>query len=104
MEHQRFFAKSPWFEAWPTETRGLLLAFWRSLFAMLLLIPLVRRPQWRWADAADGSVLCRYDLVVHDCHGQRFSRQRDLVAVHRTGMGHHLKQLDSEGATDAALT
>jgi drug/metabolite transporter, DME family len=43
-----FFAKSPWFEAWPSETRGLLLAFWRSLFAMLLLIPLVRRPEWRW--------------------------------------------------------
>lgn len=43
-----FFAKSPWFESWPTETRGLLLAFWRSLFAMLLLIPLVRKPEWRW--------------------------------------------------------
>ncbi len=43
-----FFAKSPWFEGWPVETRGLLLAFWRSLFAMLLLIPLVRKPEWRW--------------------------------------------------------
>lgn len=43
-----FFAKSPWFEGWPVDTRGLLLAFWRSLFAMVLLIPLVRKPVWRW--------------------------------------------------------
>ena len=51
-----FFAKSPWFEAWPFESRGLLLAFWRSLFAMLLLIPLVRKPTWRWQMAP--MVLC----------------------------------------------
>ncbi len=43
-----FFAKAPWFEDWPKETRGLLLAFWRSFFAMLLLLPLVRKPTWRW--------------------------------------------------------
>lgn len=41
-----FFAKSPWFDAWPEEVRGLMLGFWRSLFAVVILIPLVRRPKW----------------------------------------------------------
>ncbi|MBX3422889.1 MAG: EamA family transporter [Pirellulaceae bacterium] len=40
------FAKSPWFDGWPAEMRGLMLAFWRSLFAALVLVPWVRRPQW----------------------------------------------------------
>ncbi len=40
------FAKAPIFESWPPETRGILLAFWRALFAGLLLLPAVRRPQW----------------------------------------------------------
>ncbi len=40
------------------------------------------------ANAADGAVLCRHDLVLHDRHGQWFRRQRDLVAVHRSGLGH----------------
>jgi DME family drug/metabolite transporter len=40
------FAKAPIFDAWPAETRGVLLAFWRALFAGLLLLPLVRRPRW----------------------------------------------------------
>lgn len=43
-----FFAKAPWFDAWPTESRGLLLAFWRALFAIPILIPLVRRYSWNW--------------------------------------------------------
>jgi DME family drug/metabolite transporter len=42
-----FFAKAPWFDAWPEDIRGLMLAFWRSFFACLILVPLVRRPQWR---------------------------------------------------------
>ena len=42
------FAKSPWFDAWPAETRGLLLGFFRSGFAMLVLIPMIRRPCFRW--------------------------------------------------------
>ena len=41
-----FFAKAPLFDAWPLEQRGVLLAFWRALFACLLLIPMVRRPRW----------------------------------------------------------
>ncbi len=40
------FAKAPIFDSWPAETRGILLAFWRALFAGLLLLPAVRRPQW----------------------------------------------------------
>ncbi len=43
-----FFAQAPWFDAWPEEVRGVMLAFWRSFFAMLILLPLVRRPTWRW--------------------------------------------------------
>ncbi len=43
-----FFAKAPWFDAWPADSRGLLIAFWRSLFAILILLPLIRKPAWRW--------------------------------------------------------
>jgi drug/metabolite transporter (DMT)-like permease len=42
------FAKAPWFEGWPEDARGALLAFFRSLFAMVLLAPLIRRPTFRW--------------------------------------------------------
>jgi len=37
-----FFVKAPLFVGWP----GPVLAFWRALFASLILVPLVRRPQW----------------------------------------------------------
>ena len=43
-----FFAKAPWFDAWPEDTRGLMLAFWRSGFAVLILVPMIRRPTWQW--------------------------------------------------------
>lgn len=39
-----FFAKSPWFSGWPPT----VLAFWRTTFAGLILIPLVRRVSWSW--------------------------------------------------------
>lgn len=42
-----FFVKSPVFLDWPSETRGVLLAFWRAAFAIILLLPLVRAPRWR---------------------------------------------------------
>jgi drug/metabolite transporter, DME family len=45
------FARSPVFHDWPPGTRGVLLAFWRALFAGLLLLPAVRRPSWRWSFA-----------------------------------------------------
>jgi DME family drug/metabolite transporter len=43
-----FFAKLPTFNEWPEADRGLLLAFWRALFAGLLIFPAVRRPRWQW--------------------------------------------------------
>lgn len=42
------FAKAPWFDGWPEESRGLMLAFWRSAFAAVILVPLIRRPCLRW--------------------------------------------------------
>lgn len=42
------FAKSPLLDQWPQEVRGTLLAFWRALFAGLVLVPFVRRPRWTW--------------------------------------------------------
>lgn len=42
------FVKSHLFEDWPLEQRGILLAFWRALFAGLVLLPFVRRPRWNW--------------------------------------------------------
>jgi len=41
------FAKWPIFDTWPPATRGPVLAFWRSLFAALVLLPTVRRPRWQ---------------------------------------------------------
>lgn len=40
------FAKAPIWEPWPEPVRGPLFAFWRAVFAALVLIPLVRRPRW----------------------------------------------------------
>jgi DME family drug/metabolite transporter len=39
-----FFMKAPLFEDWP----GPVMAFWRALFACVVLVPLVRRPKWSW--------------------------------------------------------
>ena len=41
------FVKMPIFDAWPAGERGIVLAFWRALFAASLLAPMVRRPRWR---------------------------------------------------------
>jgi drug/metabolite transporter, DME family len=41
------FGKAPIFTDWPADMRGPLQAFWRALFAALVLWPLVRRPRWR---------------------------------------------------------
>jgi len=41
------FAKAPIFHDWPLEERGLILAFWRAMFAAMILLPLARRPRWR---------------------------------------------------------
>ena len=40
------FAKAPIFADWPIESRGIVLAFWRALFAGVLLLPAVRRAKW----------------------------------------------------------
>lgn len=40
------FAKAPLFDTWSTDVRGPLLAFWRALFAGLLLVPAIRTPRW----------------------------------------------------------
>ena len=42
------FAKATIFESWSLETRGTLLAFWRALFAGLLILPAVRSPRLRF--------------------------------------------------------
>ena len=44
-----FYAKAPWFDDWPIETRGVALTFWRAVFAALTVLPFVRRPQFRIA-------------------------------------------------------
>ena len=43
-----FFARSPEFDRWPLEYRGATLAFWRAVFALCILVPLVRRVTWVW--------------------------------------------------------
>jgi drug/metabolite transporter (DMT)-like permease len=39
-----FFVKAPYLAGWP----GPVLAFWRALFACVVLWPMVRRPTWSW--------------------------------------------------------
>jgi drug/metabolite transporter (DMT)-like permease len=46
-----FFGKLSLWDSWPKESRGVLLAFWRALFAGLLILPAVRRVSWRWSMA-----------------------------------------------------
>lgn len=41
------FAKSPLFDDWPKETRGINLAFWRAVFAAAVLLPMARGIRWR---------------------------------------------------------
>jgi drug/metabolite transporter (DMT)-like permease len=43
-----FFAKSPFFDEWPLEMRGPLLAFWRAAFAAVVLLPMARERRWSW--------------------------------------------------------
>lgn len=42
-----WFVRNPLFHSWPQENLGLVLAFWRALFAGLLILPFARRPRWR---------------------------------------------------------
>jgi drug/metabolite transporter, DME family len=42
------FVKSPLFLDWSREQRGMLLACWRAVFAVLALAPLVRVPRFHW--------------------------------------------------------
>ena len=39
-----FFAKFHAIDDWP----GPLRAFWRAAFACVILLPLIRKPQWSW--------------------------------------------------------
>ena len=43
-----FFAKLPLWETWPVESQGILIAFWRALFASITILPFVRKRSWRW--------------------------------------------------------
>ncbi len=40
------FARAPLFDNWPSGQRGLMLAFWRTAFVALVLLPTVRRPRF----------------------------------------------------------
>jgi drug/metabolite transporter (DMT)-like permease len=44
-----FFTQTSLLNVWPAEARGSTLAFWRACFALLLLLPMVRKPSWHWA-------------------------------------------------------
>lgn len=41
-----FVKAAPVFALWPENIRGVLLAFWRAVFASAVLLPFIRRPTW----------------------------------------------------------
>jgi drug/metabolite transporter, DME family len=43
-----FFTQTTILDVWPRETRGGTIAFWRAVFALLLLVPLVRKVSFHW--------------------------------------------------------
>ncbi len=43
------FARAPVMNQWPPSERGMVLAFWRALFALAFVVPLVRSVNWRWS-------------------------------------------------------
>jgi drug/metabolite transporter (DMT)-like permease len=43
------FARAPVMSQWPSSQRGMVLAFWRALFALAFVVPLVRSVCWRWS-------------------------------------------------------
>ncbi len=43
-----FFAKAPFFASWALNDRAVMLGFWRAAFAGLALLPLARRPAWKF--------------------------------------------------------
>lgn len=42
-------ASAPPLNSLPQASRGGIVAFWRAIFALALLLPMVRRPRFRWA-------------------------------------------------------
>src|SRR5437868_6821192 len=58
------FAQAPTFNDWPLQQRGTLLAFWRTAFAALVLLPLVRRPRWRWGLVPFGLAFLAMNVTV----------------------------------------
>ena len=44
-----FFTQTKLLDGWPLEARGSAIAFWRAFFALVLLLPLVRKPTLHWA-------------------------------------------------------
>ena len=59
------FAKAPWFDEWP----GYAMAFWRALFACVILLPMVRRPQWSVRLIPVTAIFCGDELFLFDRDG-----------------------------------
>ena len=81
------FAKAPLLSTWPLEQRGVLLAFWRTLFAGLFLLPFVRRPQWTWGSGAGHVVVRRDERRVSHGDDSHDRGERDLAAEYGAAVG-----------------
>lgn len=44
-----FFARSPQLSVWPQGERASILSFWRAVFALTLMLPMVRKPKLSWS-------------------------------------------------------
>lgn len=42
------FTQLPQLNLWPKESRGFAISFWRALFALTFLLPMVRKISWHW--------------------------------------------------------
>jgi DME family drug/metabolite transporter len=70
------------FDDWPADQRGILLAFWRALFAGLLILPAVRRPHWNWLMLPMG--LCFATMSVMYLQSMTFTTAANSIWLQST--------------------
>ena len=78
-----FFAKFHAIDEWP----GPLRAFWRAAFACVILLPLIRKPQWSWKLIPATLIFAAMNYTYLTAMAKGDRRQRHLAAKHGSDVG-----------------